>query len=205
MQIVLDNLGKKYAADWIFRDLSREIKRGQPLAVTGPNGSGKSTLIMLISGFTLPTKGTIKYQLDDKNIEATEIYKYVDLVAPYTELIEELTLYEFLKFHFSIKKLIPDIDINDLIESIQLWKHKDKYIRHFSSGMKQRLKLALGLYSTSPILLLDEPTTNLDVKNQEWYYTKINKLFGNKTLIIGSNKSEEYTFVSEIINFEEYK
>lgn len=205
MQIVLDNLGKKYAADWIFRDVSREIKRGQPLAVTGPNGSGKSTLIMLISGFTLPTKGTIKYQLDGKNIEASEIYKYVDLVAPYTELIEELTLHEFLKFHFSIKELIPDIDINDLIESIQLWKHKDKYIRHFSSGMKQRLKLALGLYSTSPILLLDEPTTNLDVKNQDWYYTKVNKIFANKTLIIGSNKSEEYTFASEVINFEEYK
>jgi len=202
MRIVLDNLGKKFAKDWIFKDISREIISGQPLAITGPNGSGKSTLIMLISGFTLPSKGTIKYQLNGKNIEASEIYKYVDLVAPYTELIEELTLMEFLKFHFSIKELIPDLDIPGLIDDIRLWKDKDKYIRHFSSGMKQRLKLALGLFSTSPILLLDEPTTNLDVQNQDWFYNKVNTLFENKTLVIGSNKSEEYTFVEEFINFE---
>jgi len=202
MRIVLDNLGKKFAKDWIFKDISREIISGQPLAITGPNGSGKSTLIMLISGFTLPSKGTIKYQLNGKNIEASEIYKYVDLVAPYTELIEELTLMEFLKFHFSIKELIPGIDIPGLIDNIRLWKDKDKYIRHFSSGMKQRLKLALGLFSTSPILLLDEPTTNLDVQNQDWFYNKVNTLFENKTLVIGSNKSEEYTFVEEFINFE---
>ena len=202
MRIVLDNLGKKFTKDWIFKDISREIISGQPLAITGPNGSGKSTLIMLISGFTLPSKGTIKYQLNGKKIEASEIYKYVDLVAPYTELIEELTLMEFLKFHFSIKELIPGIDIPGLIDNIRLWKDKDKYIRHFSSGMKQRLKLALGLFSTSPILLLDEPTTNLDVQNQDWFYNKVNTVFENKTLVIGSNKSEEYTFVKEFINFE---
>jgi len=205
MQIILKGAGKKYNKEWIFKGIDKSISTGNPLAVVGPNGSGKSTLMLIISGWTLPSAGSISYSLIEKIIPPEEFYKLVDFVAPYTELVEELTLEEFLKFHFSFKSLRKGMNIMDVIHNSRLEGNEEKLIKHFSSGMKQRLKLALGIYSTSPVLLLDEPTTNLDQENKKWYSEEIKSILENKAVIIASNQSEEYTFAVDFIKIENYK
>jgi ABC-type multidrug transport system ATPase subunit len=205
MQIILNGAGKKYNKEWIFKGVDKSISIGHPLAVVGPNGSGKSTLMLIISGWTLPSAGSISYSLDEKDIPPEEFYKLVDFVAPYTELVEELTLEEFLKFHFNFKALRQGMEIKDVIHNSRLEGNEEKFIKHFSSGMKQRLKLALGVFSTSPVLLLDEPTTNLDQENKKWYSEEITTILENKVVIIASNQPEEYTFAVDFIKIENYK
>jgi ABC-type multidrug transport system ATPase subunit len=205
MQIILNGAGKKYNKEWIFKGVDKSISIGHPLAVVGPNGSGKSTLMLIISGWTLPSAGSISYSLNEKDIPPEEFYKLVDFVAPYTELVEELTLEEFLKFHFNFKALRQGMEIKDVIHNSRLEGNEEKFIKHFSSGMKQRLKLALGVFSTSPVLLLDEPTTNLDQENKKWYSEEITTILENKVVIIASNQPEEYTFAVDFIKIENYK
>jgi len=205
MQIILKGAGKKYNNEWIFKNIDKSISTGSPLAVIGPNGSGKSTLMLIISGWTLPSAGAVSYIHNDSNIPPDEFYKSVDFVAPYTELVEELTLEEFLKFHYNFKSLRDGMSVRDVIHNSKLEGHEEKFIKHFSSGMKQRLKLAIGIYSASPVLLLDEPTTNLDQENKKWYSEEIKSILENKTVIIASNQQEEYTFAVDFIKIENYK
>jgi len=205
MQIVLNGLGKKYNREWIFKGINKSVITSNPLAITGPNGSGKSTLMLIISGWTLPSSGDVSYIHNDKTINVDQVYQNIDLIAPYTELVEELTLQEFLRFHYRFKTLMPGIRIENIIQMIKLEGDKGKYIRNFSSGMKQRLKLALGFYSACPVLLLDEPTTNLDTANKNWYYSEIRTILKNKVVIIASNQPEEYNFAVDFIKIDNYK
>ena len=205
MQVVLKGVGKKFGREWIFRGINKTISTGRPLAITGPNGSGKSTLMLILSGWTLPSSGEISYIQNGKELPVDEIYRNLDFVAPYTELVEELTLNEFLRFHFKFKRLRPGLEIDEVISRARLQDDSTKFLRHFSSGMKQRLKLALGVYSDCPVLLLDEPTTNLDRENKEWYLQEIQDVLRNKIIIIASNQPDEYTFADDQIKIGMYK
>ncbi|MBS0000950.1 MAG: ATP-binding cassette domain-containing protein, partial [Cyclobacteriaceae bacterium] len=144
MTISLDDLGKKFINQWLFKGISLHIHTGRPLAVTGPNGSGKSTLLKIISGWMLPSSGLVTYQLDTRKIPSDHIYRYIDYVAPYTELVEELSLSEFIDFHFTHKTIQPGLTTGEILKHVYLEKDRDKYLKYFSSGMKQRLKLGLG-------------------------------------------------------------
>jgi len=204
MTISLEDLGKKFVNQWLFKGISLQVRSDHPLAVTGPNGSGKSTLLKIISGWMLPTKGSVSYLLEDKKIPEDQVYRHIDYVAPYVELIEELTLKEFLEFHFTQKKLRPGISVEDFIEGVYLEKEKNKYLRYFSSGMKQRLRLGLGFYSRSPVLLIDEPTTNLDENGKIWYKKQMEPIIGDKLIIIASNQPEDYFFTDHAISVTDY-
>jgi ABC-type multidrug transport system ATPase subunit len=205
MQIILKGVGKKFGREWIFKGIDKVVTAGKPLAITGPNGSGKSTLMLIISGWTLPSSGEISYIQNSKELPPDKFYRNIDFVAPYTELVEELTLDEFLRFHFRFKGLRNGLEIDEIIRKVRLQHDKSKYISHFSSGMKQRLKLALGLYSNSPVLLLDEPTTNLDSDNKSWYSEEIQSALKQKIVIIASNQPDEYNFATDYIKIEMYK
>lgn len=204
MIISLDALGKKFINQWLFRGIDLEVDTGTPVAVTGPNGSGKSTLLKIISGWMLPSTGSVSYRHDNKTIPAEKIFRYLDYVAPYTELIEELTLNEFLHFHFSHKRIEGGLTFGPILKEMYLDKDIDKYIRVFSSGMKQRLKLGLGFFSDSPVLLLDEPTTNLDETAKIWYKEQVSKIIEKKLIIIASNQPEDYFFTNRTISVTDY-
>jgi ABC-type multidrug transport system ATPase subunit len=161
--------------------------------------------MLIISGWIIPSSGQITYLKNGNKIQADDIYRDIDIIAPYTELIEELTLTEFLEFHFRFKSLRSGFAVEDIIQQTHLHESRNKYIRNFSSGMKQRLKLALGFFSSSPVLLLDEPTTNLDEYNKSWYAEIIKDIFNNKILIIASNQPKEYNFATDYIKIEDYK
>ena len=127
MQIILEGAGKKYNKEWIFKGIDKSISTGRPLAVVGPNGSGKSTLMLIISGWTLPSAGSISYLLNENFIPPEEFYKSFDFIAPYTELVEELTLTEFLKFHFNFKSLKEGLSIEDIINDMEMWFDEDPF------------------------------------------------------------------------------
>src|SRR5687768_12825966 len=133
------NLSKRFNREWIFRDLTYEFKSGNIYAITGPNGSGKSTLMQVLWGQLPQTDGQITYHAsDNKVIEGENIHRYISIATPYMDLIEEFTLLEQLRFHFSMKPVRDDITLDALISIMYLENAKDKLIGNFSSGMKQR-------------------------------------------------------------------
>src|SRR5690606_6393629 len=115
-----------------------------------------------IAANLIPSAGHIHYMAGEKEIEPDSLYRYLSLAAPYMELIEEFTLIEQIRFHFALRKYQPHFDEEAILELLGLRQAKDRQIRHFSSGMKQRVKLALACCSDVPLVLLDEPTSNLD-------------------------------------------
>ena len=204
MNIELNDLGKRFQYHWIFRHLNLNIPTNTSLAITGNNGSGKSTLLKTISGITTHNEGSCKYTTDSHEvIAANNVYKHVSFVAPYQDLIEELSLQELFEFHNKFKQ--TTINLDELIELAKLINIKNKAIRDYSSGMKQRVKLVLSLYSTSTCILLDEPTSNLDQQGIDWYRESIDNIKNTKTIIISSNMAYEYDFCDSQILIDDFK
>jgi ABC-type multidrug transport system ATPase subunit len=204
VQIEATGLGKRYAREWIFRDLTHTFPSGSATAILGPNGAGKSTLLNTLSGQQLPTNGTLRYQYQGREVPVEEVPPLLAYAAPYLELIEELTLTELLHFHSRFKPLRPGLTSQRLIELMYLEKSRHKLVRDFSSGMKQRLKLALALYADTPLLLLDEPTTNLDRAGVAWYQEHVQATLAGRTVLVSSNVPEEYTFCTAQLNITDF-
>jgi ABC-type multidrug transport system ATPase subunit len=205
MQITLNKIGKKFQHEWIFKNFNYEFFTGHSYAIIGPNGSGKSTLLQIVSGLMLPSEGQVLYYKNKKLIDSDYTFRLIDISAPYQELVEEFTLTEFLQFHFKFKSLKNGLDQKDLISLMHLEKSSHKYIKNFSSGMKQRLKLALAFFSDSPVMLLDEPTSNLDEHGINWYMQNIKANISDKLILISSNQPMEYSFCDKIININDFK
>jgi ABC-type multidrug transport system ATPase subunit len=204
MKIVTENLGKRFNREWIFRHFSLTLEPATTYAITGPNGSGKSTLSQVLWGQVPPTAGTIAFTHQEKPIPLPEVFRYVSIAAPYMDLIEEFTLDETIRFHFKFKKPITGLSVDQVAERMQLAHALDKKVGQFSSGMKQRLKLALAFYSDTPLLFLDEPTTNLDKQAIAWYQDNLSHRAG-RTTIIASNQEDEYPSNATKINLSAYK
>ncbi len=153
MQINLTNTGKRFNREWIFRHCSYEFQSGKNYAITGPNGSGKSTLLQVIAGATLHNEGTVEYKNGQQTTDNNQHYTNISIAAPYLELIEEMTAKEMLEFHSKFKPLIQSISIPEILKIVGLQNAINKQIRYFSSGMKQRLKLAQSFFSNTPVLL----------------------------------------------------
>jgi ABC-type multidrug transport system ATPase subunit len=205
LKITLENTGKKYNREWIFKNLSLEIKSPASFVITGGNGSGKSTLLKSISGFETPSEGNITY-LVDKEISSEQIYKQVSYAAPYIGVFEEYTIKELFQFYSKLKPFKNGIDYNEFLSIIELEKAKNKAIMNFSSGMKQRVKLGLSILSDTTILLLDEPTSNLDSNGIKWYKSLIaNNLEDRIVLVASNNQKDESFFCQNELKIEEYK
>ena len=206
MNIYLDGIGKKFNTEWIFRNVSLELHSGETCAVLGRNGSGKSTLLQIIAGNIHPSAGKIRYESGGREIPDDLIFRQLAMVAPYLEIIEDFTLDEMLDFHFSFKSYLPGINAEKVREILDLKVRKLKVIRQYSSGMKQRVKLALAFFSDVPLLLLDEPVMNLDKAGIEWYLQLVREYTGSRTLIVCSNQqARESDFAVKTINIEDYK
>lgn len=205
MNIKATNLGKRFNRNWIFRHLDYQFSSGFFYAITGPNGSGKSTLLQILSGSRLHNEGSLKYFDADNEISIEKIFRYISFAAPYIELVEEMTLIEFLQFHHKMKGIIPEKSVSDIINEIGLQRATRQEIRYFSSGMKQRVKLAQAIFSDSKILLLDEPLTNLDSDGYNLYHSLIHKYCSERVVVISSNDKNEYAFCNEVIDINVFK
>lgn len=207
MQITLTNTGKRFNREWIFRGMNYDLIAPRKYAITGSNGSGKSTLLQVIAGSLTHNEGTIFFQNGQQQTTGTHPsvnnFQHISIAAPYLDLIEEMTATEFLSFHHSFKPL--SVSFIEALQIVQLEKAAHKQIRYFSSGMKQRLKLAQAFFCKSPVLLLDEPTTNLDTDGIALYHTLIQNYSSKKLIIISSNDQQEYNFCDEVIAIGDYK
>lgn len=205
MRIELENIAKKFKNEWIFRNLSYIFHTNKSYAILGSNGSGKSTLISIISGINPASKGELRYVVDEKALDPDDIHSHISFAAPYMELIEELTLLESLRFHAKFRPFVSGMDEEAFLKRVFLTAHKDKFINQFSSGMKQRLKLAFALFFQSDCVLLDEPTTNLDDQGVAWYLENVQAFSKERILIISSNNKTEYNFCEEQIDITNFK
>ena len=211
----LNNVGKRFNREWIFRHFTYQFHSGKTYAITGSNGSGKSTLLQVIAGSLTHNEGSIitsNGQLAMGNelsakltITNENFYQHISIAAPYLELIEEMTAKEILHFHAQFKPLITTLTTDEMLEIVGLKNAANKQIRYHSSGMKQRLKLAQAFFSNTPILLLDEPTTNLDTDGTVLYHNLIKNYTANKLVIVSSNDKQEYDFCEKVIEIAEYK
>lgn len=199
MKVTLENIGKKFSKTWIFKGLSYEFLPGEKYAILGNNGSGKSSLIKLISGQSSPNQGEITYE----NTEIEVLYKKISVCAPYLDLIEELNLEELLLFVEKFKPFQKDYSVERILSMFPF--KKDKWIKDYSSGMKQRVKLALALFSDVELCLLDEPSTNLDEEGMNWLQRELEQMPANKTLIIASNLEREYSLCKHFIDLSKFK
>lgn len=189
------NLSKKFNERSIFKDVGFELQSGQSLAVTGQNGSGKTTLIRIISGLLSSTGGTLVFSEDDQEISIEQIFAHIGLVGPYLQLYNTLTAMENLVFFSKIRGLGTNQSrIFELTKQMGLAGREMDYVKNYSSGMVQRLKFVFALLHEPPVLLVDEPTSNLDEKGMEIVYGILKKQMENKILIIATNNPEESRF-----------
>jgi ABC-type multidrug transport system ATPase subunit len=205
LKIIAQNLGKKFRNEWVFRNLNYEFQSGESYTFIGANGSGKSTLLQVLSGFMPHSEGLIQYEDQQKSILVDNYYKHLIVAAPYLELIEDFTLTEIIEFHTKFKPFKNNLSIPEFIDFIELPKASNKELKFFSSGMKQRVKLGLAFWSDCEILMLDEPTSNLDVEASAWYLRNVQEYSKNRLLFICSNQASEYQFCPNILNIQDYK
>ena len=205
IKISLADAGKRFNREWIFRRLSYVFEQGQSYAIIGANGSGKSTLLQVIAGAMNPSEGTCSFDNSGNNIDGENIYQNIAIAAPYLELIEEMTAKEFLNFHQQFKPFQNGFTKDHILETINMQHAADKQIRYYSSGMKQRIKLAQGIFTDTPVLLLDEPCTNLDQQGYALYHQLIRDFCANKLIIVCSNDMQEYDFCNHQLNIMQYK
>tara|TARA_Y100000768_G_scaffold384957_1_gene370023 strand:- start:537 stop:1157 length:621 start_codon:yes stop_codon:yes gene_type:complete len=206
MEIRLEDTGKRYNKEWIFRHIDLNLDNTNSYVIQGANGSGKSTLLQILAGVFMPSEGSIEYSIDGQKIDRDKIFKQVSIATPYLSVYETFTLKEALDFHFQFKDTVAGVDIRQIPEILYLQHALNKPIRAYSSGMKQRVKLGLAILSDTPLLLLDEPTSNLDKTAMKWYGQLIEKHSNNRLVIVCSNQQEaEYYFCNQQINVEDYK
>jgi ABC-type multidrug transport system ATPase subunit len=205
MEITLNKLGKRFNRHWIFRNVQATFEAGKAYAITGPNGSGKSTLLQLIGGVVEKSEGEISFDHNGQAIDAEDHFKYLSICAPYQELIEELTLLEFLRFHRQFRPWLHGFDETSIVDLLQLHEARHKPINQFSSGMKQRVKLAQCMLTDVPVVLLDEPTSNFDDKGFALYRQLVAQCSAGRLLLIASNNKDETDFCAESIYIPDFK
>lgn len=205
LKIQIEEASKRFQYEWIFKNLNLSLQSGDRLAVTGSNGSGKSTLLKCLAGSIPLSSGKVSYNLNGAEIPDTDWFKQLTIAAPYLELPEEFTLEELLDFHFKFKSPKQGLDISEMLEILYLSDHRNKLVSQFSSGMKQRVKLGISLFSDVSIVFLDEPTTNMDKKGVSWYLDLVEKYTKDQILMICSNEPREFEFCQEKLVLEDYK
>lgn len=203
MKIKLSAAGKRFNREWIFRNADLEFSSSNSYAITGPNGSGKSTFLQCIGGMLQLSEGSISYNRSGSDITQEKAHAHISFCAPYMEVIEEMTFTEFLEFHHQFKPLMPGFSIKKIIAEVGLEAAAEKQIRFYSSGMKQRVKLAQAILFDTAVVLLDEPCSNLDTKGIDLYHSLIANFCKDRLVIVCSNDEVEYRFCREVLSIRE--
>ena len=201
-------ISKRYNGKIIFKNVNLELKENSSLVITGKNGSGKSTLLKVISHLIRLDKGSISLEVDGNKIPAEKFHTKIGLFAPYLNLYDELSARENLDFFYDLKvdnKNEKKEKIKYLLEKVGLYNRRDDLIRNYSSGMRQRLKLAYSVINSPALLLMDEPRTNLDEQGISIVYEIAEEQKKNGILILATNEKEDTAICESKLSIEEYK
>lgn len=198
MHLRLGDVGRRYNNRWVLRHINLDLRPDNHTVILGPNGSGKSTLVQLILGSLMPSEGIVEVTHQGQLIADDERLGLFSLSAPYLELVEEFTLEELLNFHFKLISPRAGLQPAEMPSLAGLEPARNRQIRHYSSGMKQRVRLLLAVLSNTPCLLLDEPTANLDAKGIDWYQKLVTAHITGRTVVVASNSQEaEFGFCAQ--------
>lgn len=206
MEIALDGIEKTFGREVVFTGVSLVLPSGSRTAVLGSNGSGKSTLLQVIGGMLTPTAGTLTHVGAHGPIDPEVLYRHVSIAAPYMGLYDDLDLATLIALHSRFKPIRGNLSAVDLARIARLEHALGKPVAQFSSGMRQRLKLALAILSDTALLLLDEPASNLDAQGIAWYRALLEEHVGGRTLLVASNRqAAEHDLCTDSIEVERYK
>lgn len=206
MHIQAENIGRRFGRDWIFRGVNIELPEHSHSLFVGPNGSGKSTLLAIVSGFMEPSEGSIIASENGKTLEHIELAQRVSIATPYMDLYEDLTLEETIAFQATFRPFLKPWSTREIMDIAELSQHANKRLSHFSSGMRQRVRLVLALLTSSQVVFLDEPTSNLDQNAIAWYHQLL-ALYGDKrTVVVSTNSNaDDYIRADQVISISDYK
>lgn len=199
-------LNKTFGRRLIFNDLEFKFNKAGVYGISGPNGSGKSTLVKIIAGIIAPSKGKIIHNLDNKLIAEEQLHNYIGFVSPYLVLYEEFSTYENLNLFAEIRGVKFNKErVDYLLNKFLLFKRKDDLLKTYSSGMKQRVKFIFALSHSPNLIILDEPTSNLDDEGKNSVYELIREEGQKNIVIVASNEKSDLQFCSEVIYLGNYK
>ena len=201
-----ETISKNFGRRVIFKNLSFQFDKNGVYGISGPNGSGKSTLIKIIAGINSPTSGKISHKNDQKEIIPEKLHNYLGFVSPYLVLYEEFSAWENLEQFAKIR----DVNFNKgkielLLNDFLLYDRKDDLVKTYSSGMKQRMKFIFALMHSPKLILLDEPTSNLDDEGKNTVYKIIKREAEENIVIVASNEKSDLALCGETIILEKFK
>jgi heme ABC exporter ATP-binding subunit CcmA len=200
----VSGIGKHYGETLLFKNISFQLNRGDVLAVAGWNGSGKSTLLRIIAGLVRPSAGQVEMLFNSEPVPRESRRRFVGMVAPALSLYDELTGLENMEFFCRVRGIACNRrDCLEIIDRLGLTAHATKMYRDYSSGMKQRLKLAQALLHKPPLLLLDEPACNLDSLGIKVVEEIISNQGQLGMTVIASNEEREVGYAGKVINLSE--
>ena len=206
IQLRVRDLKKTFNNRLVFNKLSFELNSGDRFVITGKNGSGKSTLIKILAGVLTETSGTLEYFVNDKKVDRENYYQVVGLVSPYLVLYDEFTAFENLSLFSKIRGMkISDEVINEILKRVGLFERRNDLVRTYSSGMKQRMKYASAILHDPIVLLLDEPTSNLDQDGKNFVDELIFNFRKDGIVIVATNETQDFKYGDKIINLDDFK
>lgn len=205
-KLKLDKLTKTFGRRLIFDNIEYEFHSGNVYGISGPNGSGKSTLVKIIAGLISPTQGKVIHKSEGKVVIEEKLHNYVGFISPYLVLYDEFSAWENLKLISDIRGIpFKEEKIADLLENFNLYSRRNDMLKTYSSGMKQRIKFIFALQHEPQLLILDEPTSNLDDEGKEKFYNIIENEGKKNLVLIASNEKADLALCSEKINLNDYK
>ena len=188
----VSELSQRFQHFYLFKDLSFSITSGEIWIISGDNGAGKSSLLKILANGIEPYSGESNLFIDDQKIEKENIWKYLSLVAPYQELPEELSLFELIKFQNQISDpKTPVSGFEKLIKLFELENEINRPLGQFSTGMGQKCKIILAIGMSRPIVLLDEPTSNLDASSFDKFWDLVEGMKKEHLIIVATNDEKE--------------
>jgi len=197
------NLKKAFGRNILFSDINFTLCENHSLAVTGRNGSGKTTLLKILAGLLSPTGGRVQCSLEGTQIDPANLYRHLGFVSPYLQLYDEFTAWENLDLFRRIRGIgTADTMLQELLERVNLGRKRNEMVRTFSSGMKQRLKYACALLHEPPILLLDEPTANLDAEGKSTVQSFVKEQHRRGILVMATNEPEELKWAESVLTLD---
>jgi heme exporter protein A len=197
-------IAKLYNRRVILENVSFSLNEGTAFAITGKNGSGKSTLVKILCGVLSPTRGSVEFTVEGKKIPYPDYYPHIGLVSPYLNMYEEFTAEENLSFIAKVRNLDGSWHERGemLLKEFGIYDHRKKEVRYYSSGMKQRLKYCAALLHQPELLVLDEPSSNLDRFGIE----AVRKFMGIQKqqgiLIFATNDAEDLEFADRVYSID---
>lgn len=198
MEIKLISYNKKIKEDYVLKDINYTFKQGNIYGLIGKNGSGKTMLLKAMSGFLRPSNG--KVIVNDQELYLKEEFpKDMGVMIGNCEYIKDMTGKENLKYLASLLKKIDDDRINEVIDIVNLTDEKDKLVKKYSLGMKQKLGIAQAIMEYPKILLLDEPFNGIDNESVSKIKKYLYSIKKDTIIIIATHYKEDIDNFCDII------